>query len=175
MTILFVIFPLNNKQKKKMQIFLSTRKTTKFEKVLTMGKICSDVDSEVYFHHFENRFLNVSVRVQSKYYSRSLFFFTKLLVLLLVLVVLSTKELHTRVKNKIYLLLQFIKKIVKFKFFFIAEFDISTSTKKLEILKSPKKLASFTLFQLNRMRNYYLQFFHRFYLEWLIQNYDCII
>ena len=96
-------------------------------------------------------------------------------MLLLVLVVLSTKKLHTRVKNKIYLLLQFIKKIVKFKFFFIAEFDISTSTKKLEILKSPKKLASFTLFQLNRMRNYYLQFFHRFYLEWLIQNYDCII
>ena len=45
------------------QIFLSTNKITKFGKVLTSDVICSDVDFEVYFHHFENRFLNVSVRI----------------------------------------------------------------------------------------------------------------
>ena len=54
----------------------------------------------------------------------------------------------------------------------MAEFDISTSTKMLEILKSSRKLAFFTFFQLNHGKNYYLQFFHSFYLEWLIHNYD---
>ena len=40
-------------------------------------------------------------------------------------------------------MLQYIEKIVKFKFFFIAEFNIFTSTKKLKILKIPWKLAFF--------------------------------
>ena len=65
------------KQGSYLQIFLSTRKIKKFGKVLTSGKICSGVDSEVYFHHFENRFLNVSVRILSEYYSRSHFCFNK--------------------------------------------------------------------------------------------------
>ena len=40
-------------------------------------------------------------------------------------------------------MLQFIKKIVTFKFFFIAEFNIFASTKKLKIPKNPEKLAFF--------------------------------
>ena len=68
-------------------------------RAITSGKICCKVDFEVYFHHFENRILNVSVR--------SHFFFTKLLVLL---VILSTIKLYTCLKNKIYLLSQFIEK-----------------------------------------------------------------
>ena len=98
-----------------------------------------------------------------------IFVFTKLLALL---VILSTIKLYTCLKNKIYLLLQFIKKIVKIKFFFTAEFDISTSTKMLEILQSSRKFAFFTFFQLHHVESYYLQFFDSFYLECLIQNYD---
>ena len=51
------------KQRSYLQIFLGTRKIRMFGKVLTWGKIRSDVDSEVYFHNFENRFLNVTVRI----------------------------------------------------------------------------------------------------------------
>ena len=93
----------------------------KFEKVLTSRKICS----EVYFHHFENRFLNV-------------IFFT--------IVNLFTINLYTSLNNKNYLLLQFIEKIVKFKFFFSAEFDIPTSNNNSEMRKSTEACSFFTIF-----------------------------
>ena len=98
----------------------------------------------------------MSVRFTVEILFKISFFFTKLLVL----VILFTIKLFTRLKNKICQLLQFIEKIVRF--FFLAEFDISTSTKKLKILKSPRKLAFLTFFQLNHMKNYYSQFFTAF-------------
>ena len=139
------------KQRSYLQIFQSTRKITKFWKELTSDKTCSDVDSEVYFHHVENRFLNVSKCVYIvEILFKTLFFVHKTIFL----VILSTVKLSTCVKNKIYLLLQFIEKIVKFQFFFIAEFDISTSTKMLEILISSRKLVFFfTFFQLNYVKH----------------------
>ena len=103
------------KQQSYLQIFLSTRKITKFGKEVTSRKICSDEDSKVYFHHVENR--NTI---------QDLIFCSQNLVLL---EILSTLKLYTCLKNKIYLLLQFIEKIVTF--FFIVEFDISTCTKML--------------------------------------------
>ena len=89
------------------------------------------------------------MRVYSRNTIQDLFFFHKT-VSAFCLVILFTIKLYTRLKNKNYLLLQFIEKIVKFKFSFLAEFDIPASTKKLKILKSPWKPAVFlTFFQLN--------------------------